>query len=328
MTGWNPAISRLVLGAIAAITFTAYLTSFYGWKIYLELFSHFQVQYLLICLILLGILVASRRRRPAYAALLLCATLSLQILTWYLPPRRLSFDPNPEADLRVFIANINTKNRSYDRVLDLVRSEKPDLAIFMEVDGAWQARLEALGDLLPYSSGHSYPYNLGLIVRSNQPLNDLRVEFFGTDKNASAIARLTVANQPVTLLATHPLPPVKPSFFQSRNRQLGLIAEDLAGVNNRIILAGDLNTTMWSPYYRRLVGKTGLRNTRKGFGILPTWPTSGTYRWLPGWLTSLFVIPIDHCLVSPGLDTIDIYTGGDTGSDHKPLIVDLRIAGE
>ena len=83
--------------------------------------------------------------------------------------------------------------------------------------------------------------------------------------------------------------------------------------------------TMWSPYYRLLVRKTGLRNTRKGFGILPTWPTKGTYQILPGWLTSLFRIPIDHCLISHGLDTSNIYTGSSTGSDHKPLIVDLHL---
>jgi endonuclease/exonuclease/phosphatase (EEP) superfamily protein YafD len=321
----NWVISLLALVALIAIALIAYLTSRYGWAIYLELLSHFQVQYFVIALVLSGILLLLRRHWFAVVGLFLCAALSLQIFTWYLSLHRIFPFAGTEAHLRVLIANINTKNKSYGKVLNLVRSEKPDVAIFMEVDEVWKAQLDKLKDLLPYSSGQSNPYNLGLLVYSNQLLNDSKLEFFGTDRNPSVVSQLTVADQPVTLLATHPLPPVKPSFFQSRNQQLALISQYLAGVDNRVILAGDLNTTMWSPYYQRLVSKTGLSNARKGFGILPTWPTQGTYHRIPAWLTSFLLIPIDHCLTSRGIVTTGIHTGGDTGSDHKPLIVDLRV---
>lgn len=163
-----------------------------------------------------------------------------------------------------------------------------------------------------------------MLVYSKQPLGNARVEFFGTERNASVIAQLAIAAQPVTLLATHPLPPAKPSFFQSRNQQLARISEYLATLENQIILAGDLNTTMWSPYYRRLAQRTGLHNAREGFGILPTWPTPGTYRRLPGWLTLLLSIPIDHCLLSQGLEAVNVYTGSHIDSDHRPLLVDIR----
>jgi endonuclease/exonuclease/phosphatase (EEP) superfamily protein YafD len=321
----NRVISLLALVAIVAIALIAHLTSRYGWAIYLELLSHFQVQYFVIALVLLGILLLLRRHWFAFVGIVLCAMLSLQVFTWYLSLHRIFPIQGTEAHLRVLIANINTQNKSYGKVLNLVRSEQPDVAIFMEVDEVWKAQLDILKDLLPYSSGQSNPYNLGLLVYSNQLLNDSKLEFFGSDRNPSVVAQLTVADQPVTLLATHPLPPVKPSFFQSRNQQLAFISQYLAGVNNRVILAGDLNTTMWSPYYRRLVNQTGLSNARKGFGILPTWPTKGTYHQIPPWLTSLLRIPIDHCLISRGLITTSIHTGSDTGSDHKPLVVDLRV---
>lgn len=315
-------LAWLVLGAIGAIAFFAHLTAYYGWRIYLELFSHFQVQYFVASLLLLGILLLLRRLELVVIGLFFCATLALPILSWYWFPQRLPFT---EADLRVLIANVNTQNRSYSKVLDVVRSQQPDVAIFIEVDEVWKAQLNTLSDLFPYSFGQSHPYNLGLLVYSNQALENSRIEIFGTDGNVSIVTQLTVANEPVTLLATHPLPPVRVSFFHSRNRQLDLISQYLAGVNHHVILAGDLNATMWSPYYRRLVSRTGLINARKGFGILPTWPTRGTYSGLPGSLTSLLLIPIDHCLISAGLATTNIYTGGDTGSDHRPLIVDLHV---
>lgn len=266
-----------------------------------------------------------RRSWQIYAGIFLCVILSLPILTWYLWPNSLFPSPAQGYKVRVLISNINTQNTNYEKVFDLVTTEKPDVAIFMEVDKTWQAKLDTLSDLLPYSSGQCSSCNLGILVYTNQLLNDSRVEFFGADHNSSIIAQLTIAEQLVTLVATHPFPPLKPEFFKSRNQQLDRISEYLAGVDNRIILAGDLNTTMWSPYYRRLVNKTGLKNARKGFGILTTWPTAGTYKKLPDWFTFLLRIPIDHCLISEGLKVTNIYTGKETGSDHLPLIVDLQV---
>ena len=39
-----------------------------------------------------------------------------------------------------------------------------------------------------------------------------------------------------------------------------------------LVVMADLNTTMWSPYYRRFVKQTALKNAARGRGILSTWP--------------------------------------------------------
>ena len=324
----NRIISLLTLGAIATITVLAYFTSYYGSHIYLDILSNFQVQYLLISLILLFILLLLHRRRYIYLGLFCCTILSLQTLTWFLPPNYLLPDQNEQSDFKVLIANVYGLNDSYEKVLNLVRTEQPDVAILMEVTRRWQVQLDTLRDLLPYSSGRCSSCNIGISLYSKQILNDLRIESFGGPKNSSIVAQVISDQQPITIIATHPFSPVKSSFFQSRNQQLDLISQYLGGVDHRIILAGDLNITMWSSYYRRLIKKTGLSNTRKGFGILPTWSTHGINQQIPPrlkWLTPLFSIPIDHCLVSKGLEATDIYTGTETGSDHLPLIIDLRI---
>jgi len=80
---------------------------------------------------------------------------------------------------------------------------------------------------------------------------------------------------------------------------------------------GDLNATPWSPYYRQLLKGSGLRNTRQGFGILPTWPS---WSLLDG-----LRIPIDHCLVSSTIEVIDIKTAQIKGSDHLSLVIDIAV---
>jgi endonuclease/exonuclease/phosphatase family metal-dependent hydrolase len=102
-------------------------------------------------------------------------------------------------------------------------------------------------------------------------------------------------------------------------------------VNNPVVIAGDLNITMWSPYYKRFISKTGLRNARQGFGILPSWPVKTTYPHyskIPPFMSWLISIPIDHCLISPELKVSKIRTGANVNSDHLPLIIDLVIPKE
>ena len=76
---------------------------------------------------------------------------------------------------------------------------------------------------------------------------------------------------------------------------------------------GDLNTTSWSPFFSDLIEESGLRDSRKGFGIQTTWP-DGLF---------LLRIPIDHCLVSKDISVLDRRVGPSIGSDHFPVTVDL-----
>ena len=94
------------------------------------------------------------------------------------------------------------------------------------------------------------------------------------------------------------------------------IADAVLGAGGSILI-GDLNTTMWSPWFGRLCAKSGLSSVRRGFGVLPSWPAP-----LPAFLR----IPIDHCLVSDDLVVTGCRLGSPAGSDHLPLIVDLAVA--
>ena len=82
-----------------------------------------------------------------------------------------------------------------------------------------------------------------------------------------------------------------------------------------VIVLGDLNATPWSPVFKKLLGETRLVDARRGFGLRPTWPSTFPPLW----------IPIDHCLVSPGIEIRDFRVGPACGSDHHALVVDMAL---
>ena len=84
---------------------------------------------------------------------------------------------------------------------------------------------------------------------------------------------------------------------------------------NPKIVVGDLNVTMWSPYFTELLEESNLLNARKGYGVVASWPT----QFPP------LMIPIDHCLTSPDIQVKEIRLLGNIGSDHLPIMLRLVI---
>ena len=304
------------------VTLLGMLTSRYGWPIYAELISHFQVQYFVATLILTVIMLCLRRGRLALLLLFCSAVLSAQVVPWYLP----SAAGTENANYRVLAANLNRNNNDAARVLNWVRAEQPDLALFMEVNESMAKQLASLNDSLPYTSKQKDAANLDMEIHSKLPLGDLQLRKFGTE-SLNLTAQLQAVGQPISLVAIHPLPPFEGEYFRDRNRLLSEVSDYVQAQSDPVLLLGDLNTTMWSPYYRSLIQQSGLENTRNGRGILPTWPAKPIFGFpnSPEALLKPLQIPIDHCLVNPQLAVADMHVGADIGSDHLPIVVDFSL---
>ena len=118
----------------------------------------------------------------------------------------------------------------------------------------------------------------------------------------------------VTILATHPLPPRRPSAWRLRNEQLEAIAAARDEFGDRLIIVGDFNASPFSPCLRHFVStmrRSGLalRYASKGHGIKPTWPT----------FNRLMFTPLDHIFVTDNLVVTEFRTGPHIGSDHLPI---------
>lgn len=316
--------AAIASAATLGVTALALIASRYGWSSSLELLSHFQLQYFVLSAIALVVLILSRRPIALWIGLFCSAALAGQVVPWYLPPMRLL--PQPEADLRVLVSNLHDRNRSFDRVLSFVREENPDFAVFIEVNAQWTEHLDRLSDILPYQFRPDRVESRGIAIYSKRPLLDPQLQQFDTHKTASIVGELEVADRRLSVIATHPLPPVRSWRFHLRNQHLDRLGEFVQTLTQPTLVLGDFNTTMWSPYYKRLIRRTGLKNARQGFGILPSWPTRNNFNALPVLGARLLSIPIDHCLLTPDIQVVNVRTGPDIGSDHLPLLVDLLVS--
>ncbi|MEG4204305.1 endonuclease/exonuclease/phosphatase family protein [Microcoleus sp. Pol7_A1] len=283
-------------------------------NIFFELSSHFKLQYLLVSFstLIFFALVRSKKRWLLVSAFCIIINLA-EIVPWYFPAPAFA-GATPAQNLRILHSNVLTNNRRYSEVISLVKAEQPDIAVFVEVNPSWAKELAVLSEIFPYSCRYQESERFGSAIYSKLPLNNPSVKAFSKQRK-SLLADVQFQGKIISLILAHPTVPIKQHSFIDRNQQLTGIGEYAAQVKNPLIVVGDFNTTMWSPFYKNMVKTGNLRNARSGFGILPTWPT-----FMP-----LAYIPIDHFLVSQEIGVLKIRTGRNVGSDHLPLITDLVI---
>lgn len=293
-----------------------------GW----ELLSHFQMQYLMISLFFFGLLLFTRKKYFILIALL-CLTINLrEVLPWYLYFPESAIGNNEASHIRVLMVNIySAQNSNYRNAIALLRREQPDIAVFVEINRDWVKQLEAVRDILPHSFAVANPSVSGVAIYSKIPIEQPSVQFFVQKTHPSLIGEFAIDGQRIALIATHLRTPIVRRKFEARNQQLEELLQYIPLLEQPVVVAGDLNTTMWSPYFRQFERLSGLWDTRRGFGIEPTWPTRLFSFSIPAQLRLLFSIPIDHCLVSPEIQVLRTRAGSDIGSDHLPLITDLAI---
>ncbi|HEY9667720.1 MAG TPA: endonuclease/exonuclease/phosphatase family protein [Coleofasciculaceae cyanobacterium] len=299
------------------------LVRYVGWTMKLELLSHFQLQYLGITILLFGLILLTRPKYWVFVSFFCLGITLIAIIPWYIPQTNVGGESGKP--LHVFLLNVHQRNKNYAKAISLVREENPDVAVFDEVNEGWIEQLNTLKDILPYSVEQVNPSSLGITIYSKLPLKNVAVDFFGTTDSPTILSDLSINGSVISLIAAHPLPPFKAAFFKSRNKQLEEMGKYVQQMKYPALIVGDLNITMWSPYYKKFIRQTELRNARQGFGILPSWPANSSVSRVPGTIAPLVSIPIDHYLMSPEIEVSKIRIGQNVGSDHLPVIADLVI---
>ena len=316
-----PAIIDIVISLMSKLPRVIFLSIFLPWTfghfgaLYwrFEMASHFQLQYLFGSLAFCILFAAMKQWRWLGAALCCALVSGASVAPWYFREASARSQNSPHK-LRLLLSNVYAGNSRYNALVDLVRDENPDLVFIQEVTPKWAKALERIRGVYP----HGAILEDGVASLSRQSLLKAGDAGIGDYNGPGAEIQLNAGDQIVHIINAHTPAPMDERSLQLRNKHLDVIADRMNNLPNPKILIGDLNVTMWSPHYRKLIERTGLINAREGFGVLPTWPTY--------YHSQVLMIPIDHCLVSEDIRVINIRTGARIGSDHLPLIVDLEVS--
>lgn len=239
---------------------------------------------------------------------LAAAGVALLHLIWiapdYLPARRVAA-ANPS--LRILSANLYYNNPQIETLIAEIKAADADVILLQEAFRSWWQALED-NDMFSL-----YPYQINTpgsstVILSRWPLEDW-VE--GSFKAAT----IFVEGQPIRLINVHAPYLFNRGGTEAIDAYYERLHEQLALEEGPLVVAGDLNVTQYSGWYRSLM-REGLQSCHPltGRGRVTTWPNGK----IP-----VPAIRLDHALISSELACLSIVEGQGPGTDHKPLIFDL-----
>jgi endonuclease/exonuclease/phosphatase (EEP) superfamily protein YafD len=311
-----PLLVRLLVALVAACTAIVILFTvcgFFGrsgWR--LEQLSHFRVQYFWLLAASGCVLVLAGRRKLALAAAIAAAVNLAMIVPLYWPA---GTQAGGGDSVGLVAFNLLGRNQRHAEVMAYLREQDADIVLLMEVQPHWKQQIESLNDIYPHQHVVPRPDNFGIALLSKTAWTDVRTEFFGSEVPSIA-AQFELDGRPWMFIGTHPVPPGSQRAAAARNEQLATIGDFAGQQTMPVVVAGDLNLTNFSPYFRDLLAAGRLRDSRQGFGVQASWQPR-----LP-----LVAIPLDHCLISRQWHVSERRVGPHLGSDHRPVIASLNWA--
>ena len=300
------ALEAALVGAALAHPLATLLAR-YDWRA--DLLTHFVGPALVVTLIAAAALV--RRHRRIAIALGCLAILQAVPLFRYAGSNPVRPAPRAKERLRVLMANVLVDNLRYEELDRLIRRERPDIVGLLELTPEWVDGLAAIRA--------EYPHRVEFPIGTKGLALWFRDRPAAIDPPARPLpgaspylhAEFAFAGRARHLWLVHPEMP----FARKGRPELPALAARIGRTPGSRIVIGDMNTTEGSPWFADFLRATGLRDSRRGFGRQPSWPTFLPYR-----------IPLEHAFVSDDLAVVARRLGPSIGSDHFPLIIDLAPA--
>jgi endonuclease/exonuclease/phosphatase (EEP) superfamily protein YafD len=167
----------------------------------------------------------------------------------------------------------------------------------------------------PYGGGMQIDRTDTVNVFSKIPLKSDRRD--GQGGRSMQTIEISVGSETLHIIGLHA---PRPMNIQSGDYEAfwSRAARMILSEKGPLVVVGDFNATQYSKVYEQLTADR-LRSAHqdRGRGYAIPWP-NGQY-WVPS------LIRIDQALLSPEVECLGIKEGEGRGSDHKPLIVDVKI---
>ncbi len=304
---WVDRLLVLVAALVAVISFLP-LGARLSWP--LELTTHFRVQYLVVTAAVLS-LTLMRRRWVASGVLAAAGAVSAAPVLPYLPLAPGSVAEAAVEPVKVLSVNVSFRQFSARRLLEIVRESAPDVVVVQELTPHAERELAALDEMFPQNRRFPAdgPYGIGLWSRF--PLESSATIAIG--RRPGIEARVRGPAGPFTVIGVHLSAPTTARRGSARNRELRELAARSAAHAGPLVVAGDFNTTPYSPYFTDRLAESRLTDSRRGRTLSISWPTT-----LP-----VIGIPIDHVAVNDGFTVLSHRRLPNFESDHYGLLVEL-----
>lgn len=292
-------VAALGLSALLFVSFVPALAAWPG-----EMIAPFRMQLAIAALVGLGVALALRGWLTiALAGVAVVATLlpmAVRIVDRPVLPETAA----GQATSLTF-ANVLCDNRGFDRVVALARAEDSDIFAAVETTAEWVTELDRLKDLYPHSFA---PTNLGVFGVALYAKRPFTATLERAGRRRMPLIRADFGNMVVYVV--HPIPPASQRLTLDNREYIEAVAGLVGAETLPVVIAGDMNTTLWSSNIEALLR------------LKVQWPaSSGTaYTWPVGrpWMA----IQIDHVLTL-GMTAGRFVALGDIGSDHYPVRADL-----
>jgi len=284
----------------------------YHWT--LELLTHFRALSIVAGMTCATVCFFGPSRRWAIFGILFFVCAYFVSLFPYLPAE----PSDGEVALTLFAANILSTNPDKDLIIEAIQEVDPDIILLQEFDSMWRiAIVDAFREDYPHMILRARPDNFGMATLSRIPFEESHVLNFADVEVPAIHTVIELKGELVDVLNFHAVPPIGSTNAQRRNDQLISLRDYFAERKQTRIVAGDFNTTNWSPYFLDLVDEEFLRDGRVGQCLCPTWYTVPMFGAL---------LPLDHVLYNGRLELVSLRTLSPVGSDHLPLVAEFALA--
>jgi len=257
--------------------------------------------------------------------LLLLSGSSIFLLSKILPFTRLgkkmieNCDFSADTGIHLLIANVYQYNSKYQKLLNLIHQENPDLIFIVETDEKWLKELSKLKSRYPYQILKPLDNTYGLLFFSKHKIKREEINYLIDEEIPSIEVDIILpSDQVITLYGIHPTPPVPSENEKSTDRDAEiLIVGKKAHANPKpCVVMGDLNDVAWSRTTELFIKISGLMDPRRGRGFYNTFHAKfPLLRW-----------PLDHVFLSEEFGLNEIKVLNEIGSDHLPISIKACIS--
>ena len=294
------------LGLLGALTGLA-LPVLTPWWLGFDVFSQFTIHFIILAVACaLGLFT-----RQGIRLALPVAIAGVLALSFWAYTHRVDGFANRTDDGRIRVMSFNTwaRNKDLKAIAAEVRRQKPDIVGMMEFVPPKQKLLNELKDELP-NVGHCMDLpHCYLAFFSRWPIEKISGKsLWEGPPYLHAVVRTPQGRVHVFVVHTLRFP-----WLGSQMKQVRALARLIKRVKGPKIVMGDFNSTPFSSML--LTFERGTRLPLRTY--VPSWPA---------WAGPLPQLAIDHILASPVFRTVSgPYIGDNAGSDHYPVILELKM---